>query len=158
MTHGDFMHSNIFLRETPDDEAPEAAVIDWQWGGPGVAAVDLFFLCAQSLADETVADYQVKVLQSYHQELVTALGGKTDAYSFEQLYREFKLAGLNFLRWLTGARLEGFTPAKMQAAAATADLNRGMVRKSMPRMVWLWQLTEQFLVHAEQQRLNLLHS
>lgn len=153
MTHGDFMHSNIFLRETPHGEAAEAAVIDWQWGGPGVAAVDLFFLCAQSLADETVADYQVNVLRSYHEELVTALGGKRDAYSYEQLYREFKLAGLNFLRWLTGARLEGFTPAKMQAAAATADMNRGMVRKSMPRMVWLWQLTEQFVNDAEEHRL-----
>jgi len=157
MTHGDFMHSNIFLRKMPADEAPEAAVIDWQWGGPGVAAVDIFFLCAQSLADETIADYQVNVLQSYHEELVTALGGKKDAYPYEQLYREFKLASLNFLRWLTGARLEGFTPAKMQAAAATADMNRGMVRKSMPRMVWLWQLTEQFLRDAEQQRLYPPH-
>jgi len=150
MTHGDFMHSNIFLRDKPDHEAPEAAVIDWQWGGPGVGAVDLFFLCAQSLADETVNDYQVNVLQSYHEELVTALGGKKEAYPYEQLNREFKLAGLNFLRWLTGARLEGFTPAKMQAAAAAADPNRGMVRKSMPRMVWLWQLTEQFLKDVEQ--------
>jgi len=156
MTHGDFMHSNIFLRDMPSEEL-EAAVIDWQWGGPGVAAVDLFFLCAQSLADETIADYQVNVLQSYHNELLAVLGGKRDAYPYEQLYREFKLAGLNFLRWLTGARLGGFTPAKMQAAAATADMNRGMVRKSMPRMVWLWQLTEQFLEDAEKHRLYPPH-
>ena len=73
----------------------------------GLGAVDLFFLCAQSLPDESVANYEAAVLRPYHAELIAALGGQEDAYPYEEVCREFKLAALNFMRWLAGARLVG---------------------------------------------------
>lgn len=63
ITHGDFKQANMFFRSDPshDDATLEVAVIDWQWTGAGVAATDLFFICAMALSDETVANYGSEV-------------------------------------------------------------------------------------------------
>lgn len=152
-TQGDFKQANIFFRKSEardGTELPEVAVIDWQWTGAGVGATDLFFICVMAFADETLEDYRAGVLRPYYEELKEALGGREDGYPYEQVEREFKLAGLDFMRWITGARWAGFTPAKMAAANETVDINRGMWIRSMARLVWLWKRAAEFLDESEQ--------
>jgi hypothetical protein len=96
-----------------------------------------------------VADYRERVLRPYHEELCAALGS-ADAYPYEQLETEFEDAGLDYFRWVVCARLNGFTPAKLAAAAAPpGDINRGMYIRSVPRLVWLLRRTHEFLGRAE---------
>ena len=159
MVHGDFKTANIFFRhgeEEPEmagEAEPEIALIDWQWTGPGVAATDIYAFCALSLSDEAVEDYEESVLRVYHGELIAMLGGTAEAYPYHELVREFKLAALDFLRWLSGARLSGFTPEKMTIAAVKVDINVGIWKRSAARMAWLWRMAEASIDDAEQRRL-----
>merc|ERR1712184_224410 len=98
-----------------------------------------------ALSDDSVENYVSDVLKVYHEELIASLGGREDAYPYEQMEREFKIAGLDFMRWITAARFVGFTPEKMRAANENVDINRGMWIRSIRRMVWIWQRAEEFL-------------
>eukprot|EP00927_Polykrikos_kofoidii_P068014 TRINITY_DN63423_c0_g1_i1.p1 TRINITY_DN63423_c0_g1~~TRINITY_DN63423_c0_g1_i1.p1 ORF type:complete len:433 (-),score=71.17 TRINITY_DN63423_c0_g1_i1:93-1352(-) len=155
MVHADFKQANLFFRGAAgEDGEPEVGAIDWQWSGPGVGATDLYCLCAMGLEDETVEDYTANVLRPYHEALIQALGGRDELYPFEELVREFKIAGLDFMRWLTVARLSDVTPQKMAAAAETIDINRGTWSRSRTRMVWIWKRTEEFLSCLDELNLN----
>merc|ERR1712066_247474 len=70
ITHGDFKQANMFFRSQASSMQsclPEIAVIDWQWSGAGVAATDVFFLCAMALSDGSVENYVSDVLKVYHE-------------------------------------------------------------------------------------------
>ena len=108
-------------------------------------AVDLIYLAVMALSDEALKDYRKSLLEPYHEELISALGGDEDAYPFEQLELEFKIATLDFMRWMAGSRLAGFSPAKLRVAAEGADINRGIWIRSVPRLVLLCQRVEEFL-------------
>jgi len=150
VVHGDYKSANVFFRR--GDAGLEVSVIDWQWAGPGVAATDLYALCALALSDEAVEDYEASVLRPYHAELAAVLGSP-ETYPYDELVREWKLSALDFLRWLSGARLAGFTPEKMAAAAVKVDINVGIWRRSARRMAWIWRTAEESIEDAELGRL-----
>ena len=84
MIHGDAKSANIFLRENPDEkDGWEVGLIDFQWMGFGLGAVDAaHVLCAscdpEALGyDETgkIVDERAgsALLDHYYSELITAL-------------------------------------------------------------------------------------
>eukprot|EP00929_Paragymnodinium_shiwhaense_P091129 TRINITY_DN51170_c0_g1_i1.p1 TRINITY_DN51170_c0_g1~~TRINITY_DN51170_c0_g1_i1.p1 ORF type:complete len:426 (-),score=60.19 TRINITY_DN51170_c0_g1_i1:171-1448(-) len=155
MCHGDYKQANMFFK--PDENgssAPQICLIDWQWTGPGVGATDLYYLCAQALSDESVEAWEDRVLRPYHDGLKTALNAN-DSYTYDDLLRDFKLSAMDFLRWLSGARLGGFTPEKLAANALPekVDINRGIWSRSVVRIKWLYQRAEEAVEEAEQGRL-----
>ena len=129
------------------------AAIDWQWAGPGCGATDLAYACCCALSDGAVVDYEKCVLRVYHDALVGAAGARQQlpgcsaphVPSYEQLLCEFKLAMLDWFRWVSCAVLPGVTPASMQTLASSGDINRGQYSKDAGRMAWAWQHAEEFL-------------
>jgi len=68
-------------------------------------------------------------------------------YPYARVLQEFKIAAIDFMRWLVSARLDGFTPEKLKKAQEQSppDVNRGIWSRSVPRLRWSWELTEKFL-------------
>eukprot|EP01062_Namystynia_karyoxenos_P062562 TRINITY_DN55467_c0_g1_i1.p1 TRINITY_DN55467_c0_g1~~TRINITY_DN55467_c0_g1_i1.p1 ORF type:complete len:437 (+),score=141.53 TRINITY_DN55467_c0_g1_i1:91-1311(+) len=146
MVHGDYKAANIFIGEDPADGSdPPVAVIDWQWTGPGVGATDIIYLCATTLADEVVDDWESSVLRVYHSELSAALGGGEQRYPYGDLRREFALAAVDYFRWTLGARFDGCTPEKMARKAKEQDINTGEYQRSQRRFTWLFSTAEKLL-------------
>jgi hypothetical protein len=152
MVHGDYKQANMFFRDGGDEVGScDVAVIDWQWTGPGVGATDLLYLCVMALPVEAVVDVEAGVIAPYHQELCAALGGGPDRYPLRQIQQEFRYATLDFMRWMAGARLQGFTPAKMaQLGAAPDAINRSLVLRTIERMEWLWRRCEEYIDEVEE--------
>lgn len=86
-----------------------------------------------------------QVLRPYFEQFNIAMGGALGKDSYERLLCEFKLSAIDFLRWLSGARLKGFTPEKMAAMAESEDINRALCLKSPRRMCWIWRCVWEFL-------------
>ena len=163
--HGDFKQANIFFETAASAGAagragcPRVCVIDWQWTGPGCAATDVAYMCGIALPDAAVEDYEARVLRPYHGALLAALAEQHAQAAqaaqasppppppppYEQLLLQFKLASIDWFRWLGCARLKGFTPESMRKLAGSGDLNRGQYCKSTGRLVWLWQRAAEFM-------------
>ena len=163
--HGDFKQANIFFETAAAAGAagragcPRVCVIDWQWTGPGCAATDVAYMCGIALPDAAVEDYEARVLRPYHGALLAALAEQHAQAAqaaqasppppppppYEQLLLQFKLASIDWFRWLGCARLKGFTPESMRKLAGSGDLNRGQYCKSTGRLVWLWQRAAEFM-------------
>ena len=164
VVHGDFKQANLFFEtgvaaaqrlgakqahQRAADPTRLVAAIDFQWTGPGCGATDLAYLCGCALPDEAVADWEARVLRPYHGELLAALrqplARVTAPPPFEQLLLEFKLAHLDWFRWVGAAVLPGLAPASMRALAQSGDINRGQYAKDLGRMEWAWRRAEEFL-------------
>ena len=122
----------------------EIALFDWQWTGPGIGTTDLVYVCAMALSDDACENYERDVLKVYHEHLLQALGPEGE-YSYDDLLCEFKWAMLDYQRWQGGSRMPSMTLETMKAAGENVDFNHGIYRRSMGRMVWMWQLVDQLL-------------
>jgi len=144
LVHGDFKGANYFLKR----EGGGVAGFDWQWTGPGIGATDLIYLFATGVEDSVVDDYLAS-LRTYHQSLEIP----SEAYPFEALLSDFKVATLDYARWAFCYRLAGDTPEKYRQRAEKVDMNMGYFRRHPPRMQWLLQRVEEYLPEAESSRL-----
>jgi hypothetical protein len=150
MVHGDYKHGNFFF-----GPSGEIAVFDWQWTGPGVGATDLIYLCAMAVCDDALEDHEANILRPYHAHLIEALGGEETCYPYEELLTEFKIAALDYQRWQGGSRLKWITPETMKAAGENVDVNHGIFRRSIKRMVWIFETVDSVLDDVEAGRLTL---
>ena len=155
MVQGDYKQGNMFFREEADGGGTEVALFDWQWTGPGVGATDLVYVCAMALSDFALENHERDVLRVYHAHLCDALGGGEERYPYDELQREFKLACLDYQRWQGGCRLPDITPTTMSAAAESVDVNHGIFRRSLPRMLWIWKAVDGALDDIDAGRLSL---
>lgn len=155
LCHGDLKSGNLMFRWRGENEA-DVAAIDWQWTGPGVGPTDLFYLMFMGFDDSIVENFEEAVLRPYHNELKSELlrGGYTaggDPYPYDRILQEFKLGGLDLLRWITAARLKDYTVEKLKKAAAEdpIDVNRGIWARSVPRIVWGWKRAMEWLEEVD---------
>lgn len=138
MVHGDFKGANYFLK----NEGEGCCAFDFQWTGPGIGATDLIYLFCGSVEDEIVEDYQTW-LKVYHSHL------NMDQYSLDEFLLDFKLATLDYARWVFAYRLAGDSPEKFRKRAKNVDVNLGIFRRHVPRIIWLLRLVEDFLPDVE---------
>lgn len=138
LVHGDFKGANYFLK----NEGEGCCAFDWQWTGPGIGATDLIYLFCGSVEDEIVRDYETW-LKLYHSQL------PSDQYTFDEFLFDFKVATLDYARWVFAYRLVGDTPEKFRKRAENVDVNLGFFRRHLPRIIWLLQLVEEFLPEVE---------
>jgi Ser/Thr protein kinase RdoA (MazF antagonist) len=78
LVHGDLKAANMFFRDGSGDAGVEVGLIDFQWSGWGLGAVDLAYLmCAAvgpKVLDLTVeAAGETALLRHYHESLCAAL-------------------------------------------------------------------------------------
>jgi len=155
LCHGDLKQGNLMFRRNEKNEA-EVAAIDWQWTGPGVGPADLFYVLFMGFEDEVVENYESLVVRPYYEELrkqlVAGVDKDADPYPYERILKEFKLAGLDFMRWMTAARLKDYTMDKLKKAAKEIppDVNRGIWSRSVTRLVWAWKRTKDWLEEVEE--------
>mmetsp|Transcript_19408 Transcript_19408/g.48343 ORF Transcript_19408/g.48343 Transcript_19408/m.48343 type:complete len:456 (+) Transcript_19408:623-1990(+) len=176
MIHGDYKQGNMFFDDicskTSSGESPsktsngdKIAVFDWQWTGPGIAATDLIYLCVMAVSDEALEDYEAKILKPYHTYLLRALNrGQNNAetiqndYPYKTLVDEFKLAAIDIQRWLAGSRFKSMTPETVLKAQKNVDVNHGIFRRSVERLVWIFQTVDDALDDVESGKITLISS
>ena len=141
MVHGDYKSGNFFY--DPSDPS-YVSVIDWQWTGPGVPSTDLIYLCVMALSDEACGDYESNVLRPYHGFLAEALPSGV-RYPYRELVDEFKIAAVDFHRWLATSRTRTMTVESMGKSRDNVDVNHGIWRRSIERIAWLWKLVDEAL-------------
>merc|ERR1711871_864760 len=120
----------------------DVCTLDFQWTGPGVIATDLFYFAYLACDDFVCENFEAQLLQPYHEALTKELRKQKDcpstsSYAYPQLLAEFKLSGIDFMRWITAARLGAHTVEKhrKEAGLSEPDVNRGVWCRSIPRLV-----------------------
>ena len=77
--HGDAKIANFFFRDSfsgsGDGGRPEVGLIDFQWSGPGLAAVDVAYCIWASASLEVLAEAggEARLVAAYHSSLAEAL-------------------------------------------------------------------------------------
>jgi len=66
---------------------------------------------------------------------------------------EFKIASLDFHRWLSSSRLPTLTPSKLKASKENVDVNHGIWRRNLGRIEWLWKVVDGVLEEVEDKTL-----
>lgn len=147
IVHGDYKQGNMFFGVSSGStghhrNGDKIAVFDWQWTGPGIGATDLIYLCVIAVSDEALEDYETNILKPYHNFLLRALnwGQNNDDrvendYPYDRLVDEFKLAAIDIQRWLGGSRFKNMTPESVLNAQKNVDVNHGIFRRSVERLV-----------------------
>ena len=120
--HGDAKIANFFFREPEGPPGmPEVGLIDFQWSGPGLAAVDVAYCIWASASLEVLAEDggEARLVAAYHSSLVEALAAAGVAgdeipplAAFE---REYELALLDLARVVVGEHWKTATPESLEA-------------------------------------------
>ena len=168
MVHGDYKQGNMFFDNGNitisgnDCGGDKIAVFDWQWTGPGIGATDLIYLCVMAVSNEALVDYETTILKPYHAYLQQAIHKisnenetKTRIYPYETLVEEFQLAAIDIQRWLGGSRYKTMTPESVSKAQQNIDVNHGIFRRSIERLVWIFQTVDGALDDIESGKINL---
>ena len=76
--HGDAKIANFFFRDSSSGDnggRPEVGLIDFQWSGPGLAAVDVAYCIWASASLEVLAEAggEARLVAAYHSSLAEAL-------------------------------------------------------------------------------------
>lgn len=148
------------------NEGDKIAVFDWQWTGPGIGATDLVYLCVMAVSNEALEDYEANILKPYHNHLIRALNRRSDNsgesnnhqnsdYPYHELLDEFKLAAIDIQRWLGGSRFKSMNPESMRRAQQNIDVNHGIFRRSIDRLVWIFRTVDRALEDIESGRIRL---
>ena len=168
MVHGDYKQGNMFFDDAQanDCNGDEIAVFDWQWTGPGIGATDLVYLCVMAISDEALEDYETHILKPYHTYLLHALNRghsnsdkiKLREYPYDTLLEEFKLAAIDIQRWMGGSRYRSMTPESVRRAQKNVDVNHGIFRRSIERLVWIFRTVDEALDQIESGKIELISS
>ena len=83
--HGDAKIANFFFRDSSSSGdnggRPEVGLIDFQWSGPGLAAVDVAYCIWASASLEVLAEAggEARLVAAYHSSLAEAAGVTREA-------------------------------------------------------------------------------
>jgi hypothetical protein len=180
IVHGDYKQGNMFFAANNNTAATasgnynkdnendaQIAVFDWQWTGPGLGATDLVYLCVMAVSDEALVDYETNILRPYHKYLIQALAIRNSKnnnnsddinslYPYQDLINQFKIAMIDIQRWMGGSRYKSMTPETVQRSNQSIDVNHGIFRRSMKRIVWIFKTVDLALDDVESGRIQLL--
>mmetsp|Transcript_54961 Transcript_54961/g.177933 ORF Transcript_54961/g.177933 Transcript_54961/m.177933 type:complete len:398 (-) Transcript_54961:6-1199(-) len=125
LIHGDFKTANFFLREASSGSF-EAAVLDFEMAGPGLAAVDLAYFLFPDLRMNLLEE-ETELLRFYHAMLtqqLDALGSGAD-YPLELLTAHYAAARCDHFRYMLG---RGWTAVSSGDVALVVRVHQDMAR------------------------------
>lgn len=114
LLHGDFKTANMFLRPI-DDGNSEAAVVDFEFTGPGLVAVDLaYFLFPDARMD--LLGEEAELLRFYHAALEASLDerGAGLGLSLAELEVQYDAARCDFLRHMVARGWAAFSASDVE--------------------------------------------
>ena len=124
--HGDAKIANFFFRDGPEGGGvPEVGLIDFQWSGPGLAAVDVSYCIWASASLELLGGEveagggEAGLVEAYHSSLVKAL--EAAGFAGEEIpplatfEGEYELALLDLARVVVGEHWKTATPESLEA-------------------------------------------
>lgn len=157
--HGDAKSANIFLRENSEEkDGWEVGLIDFQWMGFGLGAVDAaHVLCASCDPEALGYDETGKMvdpgaapalIDHYYSELCTALAANGAAASIEEaaatwtreeVQTQYEAAIMDMCRVIFGYQWVRVKASPETLAANFDSMNRNSYNKSLPNAMWLVQ-------------------
>ena len=156
--HGDAKAANIFLREAPDaPDGWEVGLIDFQWMGFGLGAVDAAHVLAASVDPETLgfvegaegfcdAAAAPALLDHYHRELCAALVANGAAASMdeaeatwtrEEIQTQYESAILDLCRVVFGYQWVRVKASPETLLKNKDSMGKNSYNKSLPNAMWL---------------------
>ncbi|CAL1147267.1 unnamed protein product [Cladocopium goreaui] len=113
LLHGDFKTANLFLRDV--EGVVEAAVVDFEFAGPGLVAVDLANFLFPDLK-MNLLPMEGELLEFYHAELLKALDefGTGSDFPLSTFLAQYTLARCDYMRYMLG---RGWTACSAADAA-----------------------------------------
>eukprot|EP00435_Cladocopium_sp_Y103_P008742 s2066_g2.t1 len=113
LLHGDFKTANLFLRDV--EGLVEAAVVDFEFAGPGLVAVDLANFLFPDLK-MNLLPMEGELLEFYHAELLKALDefGTGSDFPLSTFLAQYTLARCDYMRYMLG---RGWTACSAADAA-----------------------------------------
>jgi len=128
LLHGDFKAANLFLRISAEDESDyEAAVVDFEFSGPGLVAVDLANFFFPDMRMNLLVE-EAGLLRFYHEQLTEQLeelaaGGED--FTLPLLMTHYAAARCDYMRYMLGRGWTACCQADAQLlSAVNADLER----------------------------------
>ena len=160
--HGDFKTGNLFFNENPPDAPwrpkkqkqeeptdPKAIIIDWQWSGIGLAAMDVGYLFVTSVDLDTL-EKETSLMDDYYHTLAQALEAhhqldivKDLNYTRAMFQVHVELSQLEYARIAISCKWKGATLESY--ASKKNELNNGLVYRSIPHAIRLIQKMDQWL-------------
>lgn len=158
LIHGDAKSANIFLRE--DASAPEGwevGLIDFQWMGFGLGAVDAAHVLLASVDPQTLGyaaddiahtdpDAPVKLMDHYHVQLCEALAANGAAASAEkaaniwtreETQRQYEAAVLDFCRVIFAYQWVRVKASPQSLKENESSMNKNSYNKSIANAMWV---------------------
>lgn len=128
LLHGDFKTANFFLRRVGEGEGSfcEAAVVDFEFSGPGFVAVDLANFLFPDLKMDLLS-MESDLLSFYHAQLMIAFEefGTGGDFPLSLLLGHYALARCDYMRYMLGRGWTACSAGDARVLAAVdADLRR----------------------------------
>lgn len=174
LIHGDAKAANVFLREARDAaEGWEVGLIDFQWMGFGLGAVDAAHVVAASVDPETLGfgdaagdafcdpDAVPALLDHYHRELCVALAANGAAASAEEaasewtreeVQEQYEAAVLDLCRVVFGYQWVRVKASPESILANAESMNKNSYNKSIDNALWLVRECDALLKRREARR------
>lgn len=145
---GDLKSANVFLKSL-DSGGVEAALIDFQWSGWGLAATDLAYLISSSASADLLTmdgEGEAALLAHYHAQLTQALvdfgaaasaGAAAALCPLPTLRRHYDIALLDVARLAVAYQWQRIKVSPAVLAANAASLARCGYNKSLHHALWL---------------------
>jgi len=134
----------------------EVGLIDFQWGGFGLAATDIaHFMSAAVQADLLENGGEARLLRHYYDELQQHLVGfgayasevaARESFSFDIFLDQYETAFLDMCRLVIAyawSRFESIDRDDEEGCART--MNKNSYNKSMPNVIWMMSRCDQIL-------------
>jgi aminoglycoside/choline kinase family phosphotransferase len=99
--HGDFKSANL-LFNVGNDGSVRCGAYDFQYVGSGSGMKDVVYLFASSVQASVLQRNEAELLQYYYDRLVEQLGGDVGGYSSAVMDAQYKLAMLDYVRFMAG--------------------------------------------------------
>jgi hypothetical protein len=149
--HGDPKQANLFFRRSDDgasDNSIDVGLIDFQWSGFGLAAMDIaHFITAAVHADrlndggeETLLRYYFDHLQKYLVEygVYPSADDAVENFSYETFLKQYETGVLDMCRLVIAYAWSRFEPVdKDDKEGCARTMNKNSYNKSLPNVVWL---------------------
>ena len=145
LIHGDFKTANLLF--APD--VSSVSVVDWQWCGAGLGAMDFVYLLYTS-CDLEVLENEEQYRRLYFDGVVghlEALGKPCSDFTWEVFNEQCEMAALDYARFLVGSMWVKNTPQSCVALANS--MNQGMHKRSVAHFVRLVGQVDAFLAKKE---------
>jgi len=151
LIHGDYKSLNVFLPRTNDNHA---VLVDFASTGIGLGMSDLAMHIHHAVHPEYLANGgEESLVRHYWEHLTKRLDDDGSslgtAYTWEQAWRHYQYAIVDYLRFFTARMWKGATPATM--AKKKDNKNVSLINRDVPSACAFLRVAEAFLSEIEKE-------